>query len=183
MRKGFEQRLEQANRELKRVATLDPLTGVGNRMMCDEWLADQPASTELNVIMLDIDHFKRINDRFGHERGDQVLAAVAQCLKTKIGGNDLIVRWGGEEFLLILPGVSPLRAHAIAESLRHAVEQLPLLPSEEPITLSLGVSTGSTESVNATIGLADAALYQAKRTGRNQSVALTQSSEPDQNMK
>lgn len=172
--------LEQANRELKRVATLDPLTGVGNRMMFEEWLAGQTTTYELGVLMLDIDHFKQVNDRFGHERGDQVLVAVAQCLQEKVRANDLIVRWGGEEFLLILVAVSQERALTIAESLRHAVDKLSVLPAEEAVTISVGVSTGSVANINATIALADEALYQAKRAGRNRSVALKQSHQQHQ---
>ncbi|SEG54701.1 sensor domain-containing diguanylate cyclase [Marinobacterium lutimaris] len=197
MRKEFEQRLEQtsrevekanedlellvaertaaleiANQELKRVASRDPLTGVGNRMLFAEWLTLQKPATPLEVLMIDIDHFKQVNDRFGHERGDQVLLGVARCLEENVRASDLIVRWGGEEFLLLLSAVSPERALAIAESLRLKVEKLSLLPSGEPITLSIGVASGNAANIYTTICGADEALYQAKREGRNRTVML-----------
>ncbi|TCK07271.1 sensor domain-containing diguanylate cyclase [Marinobacterium mangrovicola] len=205
MRKEFEQRLEQtsrelekaneglellvaertaalelANQELKRMASRDPLTGVGNRMLFNEWIGLHNASTTLSVLMIDIDHFKQVNDRFGHERGDHVLLAIAQCLKDNIRTNDLLVRWGGEEFLLILVSVSPEQAIEIAESLRQKIEELSLLPSGEAITLSIGIASGNVESIDIAICGADKALYSAKRDGRNRSVMLPRSDEAPQ---
>ncbi len=124
------------------------------------------------AILLDIDHFKAVNDKFGHSAGDRTLAAVAETLRAKLRREDVCVRYGGEEFAVILPGWQDVGA--IAERLRSAIEALkvPLGESEIGITASLGVAVSRTGNHSWTdlIEAADAALYEAKRAGRNRVV-------------
>ena len=166
--------LEQANRELKRQAHLDGLTGVSNRLALERWIghARQPAegaAQTASVIMLDIDYFKSINDLYGHIRGDEVLCQVADCLRASLRSQDMITRFGGEEFLLVLPGASLAEAQAIAEDLRQQIQALNVLRDGRNITASFGVAQvdQDTGDYYQAIARADEALYQAKANGRN----------------
>jgi diguanylate cyclase (GGDEF)-like protein len=127
----------------------------------------------LSVLMLDIDYFKRINDRCGHAAGDGVLLAVADVLRHELRASDLGVRHGGEEFLVILPGDSAAQAFEVAERIRGEVAQLavPLDGDTASITVSVGIATfNGSESGEQLVARADAALYRAKQGGRNRSV-------------
>jgi diguanylate cyclase (GGDEF)-like protein len=123
--------------------------------------------------MVDIDHFKSVNDRFGHGTGDQVILLVATALMNQLGPNDLLCRYGGEEFCVLLPDADAGQARAVAERLRDAVEAnvgLGLhLPAAPVITASFGVAAVDAlrPNLEALIGAADAALYESKRAGRN----------------
>ena len=161
-----------------RQATQDPLTGLGNRRALDLWLG--PAISRatrgeaLLLLLMDLDHFKQVNDNFGHDIGDAVLRQVAQLISQHCRSSDLAVRYGGEEFLLALSGVPPDEAIEIAERLRqaiaaHAWQQLrPGLT----VTVSMGL-TSATEASDAAglLTLADRRLYAAKYNGRNRLIA------------
>jgi len=151
----------------------DKLTMLCNRMKLDYTLelelcrAKAKAST-FSLIMIDIDDFKQINDRFGHLAGDLVLFELAKLFKATIRAADLIGRWGGEEFLLILPDTDGLAAMALAETIRQRVNEKHFL-EQEHISISLGVAVFSDDdTVHSIIYRADQALYQAKKTGKNQ---------------
>ncbi len=161
--------LESVVRELENIATKDQLTGLGNRLMLEQWLQTQSDEQELVSILVDLDHFKSINDRFGHQVGDEVLKATGECL-SKIRESDLIIRWGGEEFLIILTHVSLKQAYLIAENLRINLEHLDVLPNQESVTASFGICAKAFYKIefDAAIQQSDEALYEAKQSGRNQ---------------
>jgi diguanylate cyclase len=166
----------EARRRLSEVADTDPLTGQHNRRAMSELLEQLHqqagnARSRLSVVMLDIDHFKSINDRFGHQAGDRVLQEVAQCLRTQLRSQDHLARWGGEEFLAVLPGADAESVRRITERLREGVESLrvPIGDTEVQVTCSLGVASCGPRmaSLDRLIREADSALYRAKRSGRN----------------
>ena len=162
----------------------DPLTGVYNRRFMEESLERElhraaRSHSQLSVIMVDIDWFKRVNDSFGHEAGDVVLKRVAQELHREVRQGDVVCRYGGEEFVIILPGLGVARAQERAEALRVAVERLDLAaatgsarPMPQGISISLGVAgwPEHAEDVGALLASADRALYRAKELGRNRVV-------------
>jgi diguanylate cyclase (GGDEF)-like protein len=165
---------------LRRQSIVDALTGMYNRRYMDETLRRELLRAErkngqLSIIMLDLDHFKRINDTYGHDAGDAVLKSVAQVINANIRASDLACRFGGEEMALILPECDMAPAIVRAEAIRHAIAALTLQHSGRmlgPITASFGIATfpqqtgGSAELIQA----ADKALYQAKNGGRNRVV-------------
>lgn len=164
------QRLQDLTNQLEYRATHDPLTGVLNRAAIIERSNRYLAGDSLALVVLDIDHFKRVNDSFGHPAGDTVICGVVQCLKGVAPSIAHIGRVGGEEFTALLPGVSLESAAQAAEGMRKAIAAHDFgLPDKSRITASFGVSwqpLGST--FDAAYGSADEALYQAKRRGRNQ---------------
>jgi len=164
--------LEKANAELQSMAFQDPLTGIGNRIMLDAWLSQQHMDAPITVMMLDLDHFKLINDRFGHKTGDQALVAVASCLANNTRRDDLLVRWGGEEFLLILRNIEGPQATRVAENLRQKIEQISLLPDQESMTVSIGLVACKVSEFDTAMAAADEALYQAKKAGRNRIITV-----------
>jgi len=158
------------------LCTIDPLTGVCNRQgMIPSLEEEQQRSLRTNhscsLVMLDLDHFKAVNDKHGHRAGDQVLRSAVQYFVKALRPYDSIYRYGGEEFLLCLPNIEPLQAVSILERLRAGLESLPIeLASGETIsiTASFGISALKTDiSVEESISIADYALYQAKHAGRN----------------
>lgn len=164
---------ERAEVRLEKVAQTDTLTGVGNRRWAMSMLpARLPVGSA--IAQLDLDHFKHINDRFGHAAGDRVLVATADALRHQLRDSDLLARMGGEEFLVYLPDASASAASAIAQRLCGAVQQIRLseLGEDIPITVSIGLacvtSAGGTWADWLTA--ADRALYDAKRAGRNRVV-------------
>ena len=172
-RRGLEQ-------ELWALAHLDPLTGLPNRRAFRDaamlkLAASQTAHRPLAVITIDIDHFKRVNDVFGHAAGDTVLRRVADIIKAPLRPNtDIGARMGGEEFIVLLPDTDFDSAMAFAEKLRRRVEQTVVILSENEVrpTISLGVAMNSkTADLDNLIDRADRALYTAKRTGRNKVAA------------
>jgi diguanylate cyclase (GGDEF)-like protein len=157
-------------------AILDPLTGLLNRHALIPRFTEISHQARLThqpvcLILCDVDTFKQINDRYGHDRGDAVLRDVAYELRKRLRSFELAYRLGGEEFLIVLPGVSHLEGQEIAERLRAAIEQSH--PTGIPITISLGLSAASGEAVvyETLFKAADQALYEAKRAGRNRAVA------------
>lgn len=169
--------------QLHQQANTDSLTGLFNRRHFTDLgrrllKRCQRRETQAGVIVCDIDHFKRINDTWGHAAGDEVLLAVAAALQRGLRDSDVLGRYGGEEFAIILPGAGIERTTVIAERLRRDVEAMPIEISGEKtgITLSFGVhasAVGESTSLDDLLNLADAALYQAKNTGRNRVVAST----------
>lgn len=163
-------------REALRTAYRDPLTGANNRaalemvIQRDRLLAERQTQP-LSVVMLDVDHFKRINDRYGHACGDAALRAVAQVAGSQIRGSDQLFRYGGEEFLILLSNTPEAGARHVAERIRIALQDKEIRWEGQTIhlTASFGVASlrGSDDSSSLFIR-ADEALYRAKRGGRNQ---------------
>ena len=159
-------------RRLEQLATVDELTGLRNRRWLDDAFARQltraiRTGQPMSVMMIDIDHFKQLNDAHGHAYGDTVLRRVAQTLAGGLRPQDLAARYGGEEFAVLLPGIGQESAVAIAERLREAV-QADGLAGRRPATVSIGVATRSgNQPLDALLERADDALYRAKTAGRN----------------
>lgn len=170
-----QKRLEQ---ELERAALLDPLTGVGNRrqfmQLVENARTQNPQRTHnFSLMLVDADHFKAINDRYGHNKGDDALVMLARTLETGIRETDTVFRWGGEEFLILLPLTGLEGAMHVAESLRKTVEER-VSPDLPALTVSVGVAQYETgEDFTRLFKRVDDALYQAKTSGRNQVKAAT----------
>ncbi len=164
--------LEDANRELKRISGIDSLTQISNRLKLDETLQNELSrsaryGTDLSVLMIDVDHFKEVNDTFGHLIGDMVLMELAGILKSNIRESDTVGRWGGEEFLAVLPQTGPINARTVAEKIRNAVEEA-TFSEVTHITCSIGTASFQPEDdKEMLLSHADAALYHAKNKGRN----------------
>lgn len=168
----------QLRDSLKQQAIRDPLTGLFNRRYMEETLNREISRakrqrTPMGIIMLDLDHFRRFNNTFGHEAGDLVLQELAKILQSHIRIDDIACRYGGEEFVLIMPGASLEITQKRAESLLSSVQDLQLQYKGNPldtITLSLGVAVypGHGQTGGAVLKAADKALYRAKRSGRKQ---------------
>ncbi|MFW6387481.1 MAG: GGDEF domain-containing protein, partial [Thermodesulfobacteriota bacterium] len=167
--------LEEKSRELKRLSITDPLTGLYNRLKIEtsfeyEWQRMQRYSGNLSIILLDIDHFKDVNDTYGHSAGDRVLCGIADTLRQRVRKNDIAGRWGGEEFMLVLPHTTLCEAAALAEDLRHEITRLDFAPVP-PQSASFGVATVHPEDDGPGVfQRADRALYRAKDEGRNKVV-------------
>jgi diguanylate cyclase (GGDEF)-like protein len=178
--------IDRADIAARRLATIDPLTGVYNRRTFLE-LADRELArcgrtgTDLAVIMLDIDHFKRVNDSFGHITGDETLRRFVALAQSCLRRADLVVRYGGEEFCVLLPEVPLDEATALAERIRSSVAKGPLVIDSPmgaaivPITVSAGVAAlqhADGGNIDHLLRRADTALYEAKEKGRNRVIAL-----------
>lgn len=173
------QRLQDLAAELEYRATHDPLTGVLNRAAIIDEANRQFRSHDLALVVLDIDHFKRVNDSFGHPAGDQVILGVVDCLQHAVPPGAQIGRVGGEEFTVLLAGWSMERTAQIAQLVRCAIESRDFgLPDGSRITASFGLSWMPRGACfDQAYALADEALYAAKRGGRNQ-VARAGGAEP-----
>jgi diguanylate cyclase (GGDEF)-like protein len=151
----------------------DPLTGLGNRRRLDRDLGSHRSTGPTAALMVDIDHFKRFNDRYGHARGDDVLRAVGHAIGSSIRHGDVAYRFGGEEFSVLLPGADEPTAMLIAERVREAVAAVELPAGIEPVTVSVGVAVDPTPHpmpsgpLQDLVEAADSALYVAKRSGRD----------------
>ncbi|MEY4640259.1 MAG: hypothetical protein RLZZ227_253 [Pseudomonadota bacterium] len=167
--------LQQKIQEEKRIALLDPLTQVANRLGWDQRMEDELQRWRLYpqptcIATWDIDHFKRINDTYGHTAGDKVLKIVAQCLAKQLRSSDFLARYGGEEFVMILPGSALDSGTALANRIRAAVAHIGFHFSGNPlvITISCGITELSADDDAASaFERADRALYRAKQDGRN----------------
>jgi len=157
---------------LERLASADPLTGLANRRGGEKDISAEISrarrqNTPLSCVLLDIDHFKEVNDTFGHQAGDYVLREVSALLRRTVRAYDILVRWGGEEFLVVLPGVAHEQALKLAERIRVAIENMPLA-GIGGVTVSVGVAAlGNDFSFDAMFAIADRRLYSAKSSGRN----------------
>lgn len=166
--------------ELRRAARHDALTGLLNRRAGEELLAEEAQRARrlgdgFALLLIDLDHFKAVNDRFGHAAGDRVLQHVATLLGAQLREIDRLVRWGGEEFVVLLPATTMAEACTLARRLGDRLRGLPLVWREQPLptTASIGISAwgGEDDSPGKALARADAALYQAKRAGRDRFVA------------
>lgn len=168
----------QLREKLTLLAIRDPLTGLFNRRHLDERLhrfEGDEAKTPLACLMIDIDHFKRFNDDYGHDAGDMVMQHVARTLRDTLGGHGEVYRYGGEEFTALLPGLLKDDAGVLAESVRSAVSAIALSHTGKllrTVTISVGVAASPGDGpLETLIARADAALLVAKAEGRNRVVA------------
>lgn len=171
------QSLEHSQAELTRLATIDGLTGVYNRREFNRWLTleierSQRECHPVSLVMVDIDHFKKLNDTYGHQAGDEALRHVGRLLKREVRPGDHVARYGGEEFAIILPNASSADAFTVAERIRASIEAQVIARSREQsltFTASLGFATFCIDKdTEETFGQrADQALYYAKHSGRN----------------
>lgn len=169
--------LELALRRVEDMALTDALTGVRNR----RWFMEQAAleferatrhGRPLAMVLIDVDHFKRVNDDHGHQAGDRLLVEIAQTCAMTLRRTDLLARFGGEEFIVLLPETGQREAVRLAERMRQAVQaglRDPQHPLQVPVTISLGVvaMSAATPTLDALIRATDQALYDAKRAGRD----------------
>jgi len=178
-RRRAEDSLKDVNSELSKLASTDALTGLPNRRqfndtLTKEWMRALRDATPLGLMMIDVDRFKSLNDLFGHQIGDEILAHVGRVIRDNVRrAGDLAARYGGEEFAIVLPGTAAAGAMEIAEHIRRAVAQADtsgIIEGGYPVSVSIGVAAtvplaggGAASLVHS----ADAALYQAKRNGRN----------------
>lgn len=187
--KQLQDELREKHAALEQISRTDPLTGVANRRHFMEVLEQELARARryescLSFVMVDLDHFKQINDGWGHQLGDQALASVASTLQAQTRIHDLVGRYGGEELVLLLPQTDAQDGYAVAERCRRAIEHLELPHDGQPVrvTASFGVATHSSADVDRVDDLirwADSALYESKRAGRNRvTVARNHSSGP-----
>lgn len=180
----MQKQLEKTNMELKRLSSLDGLTGIANRRTFDETLTKEwekaiQLNTPLSLILIDIDFFKPYNDTYGHQQGDDCLCAVAKILSdTSHHPTDLLARYGGEEFVIIAPSTDSTGAAGLTTKLCKAVEGLAIehksSKASEVITISAGITTlipTDKNDISNMVKFADKALYNAKNNGRNQYVA------------
>jgi len=164
--------LEQKNKELETLAITDSLTSLFNRRKLDEKLRNellraQRIKNDFSVVMLDIDHFKRVNDTYGHQVGDMVLVELAKLLKEVTREIDIVGRWGGEEFLIICPGTDLKGLIKLADSLQEIIQRH-AFPTVKEITASLGITVYNyDDDINSIVSRVDKALYKAKVNGRN----------------
>jgi diguanylate cyclase (GGDEF)-like protein len=170
---------EKVKKKLIELASIDDLTGVTNRRVFDiEFKRDfanaKRYKEELSLIVLDLDHFKEVNDRYGHFFGDLVLKLFTKEVSSLIREGDLFSRWGGDEFCLLLPQTAGNDALKAAEKIRFAVKNMQVKTDNEPITftVSMGISSFRAEDKDSMLMMerADKALYEAKRLGRDRSV-------------
>jgi diguanylate cyclase (GGDEF)-like protein len=172
---------EARRRELETVATVDALTGVLNRRgfdraLTEAWQSGLARCQSLGLLVIDIDYFKRFNDRYGHQVGDDCLRAVAQACAKAVRDGGIFARYGGEEFAVIVARATKTDLEMIAERIRASVRELsiPRISNAERLTLSIGAAAtvpNDTQSHTALFALADASLYQAKALGRGCFVA------------
>ena len=174
--------------QLSALAMTDALTGLWNRRAFEqtlqrEWKRTSRKGSDLSLLLLDLDHFKPLNDRYGHPLGDECLAAVADRINETVRATDVVCRWGGDEIAIILPATDPAGAFNVAEKIRSAIEALRLCAKENSgewvsVTASIGVATteaemsGKITTPKDLFLTADRALYQAKNEGHNRVVAV-----------
>ena len=172
--------LDKAEQHLQRISVTDELTRVFNRryllhVIGVAFARSRRYGEELSILMMDIDHFKAVNDVHGHHAGDQVLVEVAQRIRGRLRNIDVVARYGGEEFVAVLPSTAIEGALTLAERVRHAIadESLPTERQVIPVTISIGVASlrDEDEDVDALLRRADRALYRAKLEGRNRVVS------------
>lgn len=177
--------LELQRAELETLATRDPLTGLFNRREFVRQAEHELARAQrlggvLSLLMVDLDHFKLINDRFGHPAGDEVLRHVARLMTQTVRQTDRIARFGGEEFVLLLPDTPEADALRLADKLRQQLADTPVAGVGIPVTASIGLAcmpAGKTLTLDTLLQQTDRALYQAKHQGRNRTVVALTSSE------
>lgn len=169
--------LAAANRELSRISRTDGLTGLNNRAFWEENLKQEydrflRSNTPSSLIMLDIDHFKRVNDTYGHPAGDEVIRTLARLIESHVRSTDIAGRYGGEEFGILLVDTSAERAEVLAERLRRAAIETLVRVEEKEIVFSISIGIAQSDlgqqDYSGWLSQADHALYQSKQNGRNQ---------------
>jgi len=167
-------KLRSANESLDRLARIDALTGLYNRRQVQDSLTAAMANADrydhdLSVLMIDVDRFKQINDNHGHDGGDEALRLIAENLQQTLRTGDLVGRWGGEEFLAILPFTDGKQAERVAERVRESISSLAFVVGDQlvPVSVSIGAAARNNDGCEALVGEADAAMYAAKASGRN----------------
>jgi diguanylate cyclase (GGDEF)-like protein len=169
--------LKRREAQITEASLTDTLTGLGNRRRLDQALAIEVSRVArgngvLSAVMLDVDHFKRINDQYGHGAGDEVLAGIGAILGSQTRQTDMPARFGGEEFVVLMPHVTLVQATAKAELLRAQISAEAFAPLQNVTTASFGVAElAPGEDAESFFGRMDKALYQAKESGRNRVVA------------
>lgn len=177
--------LEQANKELENISSIDYLTGIANRrrfinLLEHEWENCLKEDQLISIIMVDVDYFKAYNDHYGHLEGDECLRKIAQTLEVTVRRpRDFVARYGGEEFVVVLTNLNREEALEVAETIRRNVEQIKIPHNKSQIldhvTISLGIATMfpiKESSPYELLNMADNALYQAKKMGRNRTINL-----------
>ena len=176
--KKLQDRLRERNDELERVSRTDMLTGLYNRRHLEDELVRyhktaRRSRKQLGVILLDLDHFKRVNDTYGHAAGDRVLCEFTRRLSAQLRAGDIAGRWGGEEFLVILPDTDLEGTRNVADRICAAtsVAPMPFEGHQITVTVSGGCAVGPQADPDVLVSIADAQMYQAKQSGRNRIVA------------
>lgn len=170
------QSLSERSQTFEQAALTDPLTGTNNRRFFDHALREYmdafgPIDRPLGLLLIDLDHFKRINDTYGHDVGDIILREVANCLRSCTRYHDVLARLGGEEFAVIVPNLPETALHAFSQRLCRAIGEMPIPAADirVRVTASIGMAVwDKAESAEELYRRADVQLYQAKRAGRNQ---------------
>ena len=174
--------------KLDALASMDELTGLYNRRKFQEMFEHELTLVQrygypLSLLLIDVDHFKSVNDRFGHQIGDKILKTISQSLKREIREIDVIGRWGGEEFVILLHKTESEQAYQIAERLRNSIIRQNIIINKEKIflTISIGISNAARENniTETMLQQADQAMYEAKQQGRNVTVVFRDASTPD----
>ena len=180
--KQVNSRLQVAVSELERLAVTDALTGLSNRRHFDHMLANEMersvrSGIPVTLILLDVDHFKRYNDTYGHPAGDEALKKLATVLRRALRKTDFVARWGGEEFAILLLDTGAKAGLIVANKLRQQIRDAQDVDASEPnadrvLTVSLGVASAPAHATDSSVllQLADNALYSAKRAGRDQAI-------------
>ncbi|HYD61475.1 MAG TPA: biofilm regulation diguanylate cyclase SiaD [Noviherbaspirillum sp.] len=171
----YQSMMRDLNEALKEASTKDALTGIGNRRMLMESLKAETARAErlerpLTVVLADVDRFKSVNDAYGHEAGDKVLVRIANAIRSNVRDYDLCGRWGGEEFMVIMPEIGAKEGTAVVERMRQAIAGIEMMAADQALQLSASFGVAERkpgEHISETINRADAALFEAKRNGRN----------------
>ncbi len=194
-------RLTQAYDEIKHLALTDPLTGVKNRRYFQEVISEDLEKINTlyeqnflekrnqnicyGLLMLDIDHFKKVNDQLGHSAGDQVLKQVSKVIKEEVRHDDIVVRWGGEEFLVILKNINPHHLNSVAQKVKKKIEAHDFIYDEQNHFVKKTVSMGVVPfpfnhiSLEEAIKFADYALYHSKDSGRNRVTVITSNTDKE----
>lgn len=176
--------LEATQEELKLLASTDPMTTLYNRRYFTDisnhmFQLARREQTELSLIMIDIDNFKNVNDTYGHPVGDKVIISIASILKAQTRMSDIVCRFGGEEYIILLPNMDVLNTEKMAHSIRKLIEDsVIILDNNEvlKVTASLGISTVNTQKdsdIEIAIHRADNAMYEAKKSGKNKVVVYS----------
>jgi diguanylate cyclase (GGDEF)-like protein len=167
--------------EVERLATRDGLTGLANRRLFEESLERETArsnrlGTPLSLLILDVDHFKQINDTYGHPAGDAVLREIGTAVAGSTKAFDVAARYGGDEFVVHLPGCTAVDAGGVADRVRVEIAHQVI---DAPVTVSVGIATMPDNALDAErlVAAADSALYEAKRSGRDRTLASTRTAE------
>ncbi|OIP99976.1 MAG: hypothetical protein AUK35_04975 [Zetaproteobacteria bacterium CG2_30_46_52] len=165
--------LSERLQEAESQARNDPLTGLANRRKLTEFFQSLDESRQPVLFILDIDHFKRINDKYGHDGGDQVLEQLSSLLQASVRNTDMVARLGGEEFCIVLPMVNLHQGKILAEKIRHSVETSSFKTNQDKVDVKISIGIAQqrgNESLQSWMKRADEALYEAKENGRNQVV-------------